>query len=335
VANKFGLTHDEHMTLDMSSHQKTAQWLRASRDAERNKVHDGGIKGLNLTHYKDIAVKLDGLQVGMHGILSKANIGKSTLLTSMAIDVMDTASASSPVKSIIYTFDDDIDYMRHMLVAFKAKVSRKGVDRRNDHPEQSRKVEAAYEELQDYAERGLFVVKGVEDIRTLEELIDDIENENNLLMSLGYDNPKMCVFLDGQANLDTSISNIREANIAKASKLQEVAKLLKIPIVLTLEVPKLNGKWRPGKEDVMESVKYSFNCVSMIALSPVDDETEHGDGYPVMSLEFVKNKFGGFKGTLFALRKGSQAYFEMATREQEQGFQNMAIAFEKSYGAKK
>ena len=322
--SQFGMTKEEAMEQTKTSAQRTADWLRLKRSEERNKVFKHGIKGLRLNHYKQIAEMTSGVRPGMWGLLAKSHIGKTTLLVSMCGDML---RSNDGVKCIMYAFDDDKDYMRHMLIAFLSEVDKNEVDCKASTICRQEKVDKAYAELVGYAESGRFILKDYDDIEHFDDLLADMKAEIK-------DCNEMCVFLDGQANLDCDVRDIRAANVYKANMLKRVSNQLKMPVLLTLEVPKTSSIWRPEKEDVMESVKYTFNCVVIIAISLINKDTYSEPGYTVLVMDLVKNKFGKYKDYIFAMLQGEYARLMMAKEAEKAGFMALATDFDDSWSNK-
>ena len=204
----FGHTEEEIAQIEMTDSEKVALWLAERRQEERNRVYEGGIKGYRLNHYRAIAEQTRGVQPGLWGLLAKSHIGKTTLLTSLCVDVL---RSNKNVKVVFYSFDDDVDYIRHMMIAFMAQVTKKRVDCKTNFTGEEQRVDAAYNELINYAMEDRFVIKDYDSIDHFDKLTEDIK-------SMQSEDKKLCVFLDGQANLDCDIRDLRAQNVYKQIK---------------------------------------------------------------------------------------------------------------------
>lgn len=322
---------------DGNACSSTADYLRSTFMHEKNKVYKDNVKGIPLTRYHDIANKTGGIQPGIWSILSKANVGKTTLLMSMAVDMLETAckKGNKPVKVVVYTFDDSDDDVRWMLVAAIAGVNKDIVDRKRLSPADDAKVEDAYNFLITLSEAGLFCLRSFRDIQDVDALLDDIKMQDTQMKAM-MPEAKLAVFMDGQSNLSCKGRDIREMNINKANLAMQIAADLKFPFLVSLEVPKLNNRWRPIKEDSAESVKYAYNSKVSICMSPIDDRTEEEPGYTVIMMKIDKNKFSGFKGSVFGYLEGGKARFRMANDDEKTGIWNRVQEFNKRfYGGKR
>jgi len=188
----------------------TAKWLRSSYKDEKDKVFDGGVKGIPLTRYKRIEEKTSGLQPGIYAIQAKSHCGKTTLLTSLCVDVMNTSvEKKSLVKNVFYTFDDSRDDIRWMMLACMTEISKHQVDRKRTTVEKENAVEEAYEFLGRQAEEGLFIMKGAGQINSLDQLLEDIQHQHDTMKIMFKDNCKLAVYVDGHSKLSAPGSNPR------------------------------------------------------------------------------------------------------------------------------
>lgn len=293
-----------------------------------------GCIGYSLDRYSLISEKINGIQSGMHCIVAKANIGKTTFLTCLAMDVLFSNIPHKPVKILFYTFDDTKEDITQNIWAYLSNyeklqgnagitVHKDEVVKKRHIPQKEVIISKSHDALMAFVDRKYFKLRDIDDCGTFESMMSDICLEYSA-------DDRIMVFVDGLANVmvETIKSENKVAqNDHKSLEIKKLCNALNIPVIITCEVPKSAG-YRPVKEDIKESVRYSFDAKVIICLSPVNDDAFKTRANPVVMMHFDKNKRGGFKGSVFATFRGPLATYMMEPEDSCDRFQNMADEYD-------
>jgi len=166
--------------------------------------------------------------------------------------------------------------------------------------------------LLNWAESGRLDIRDIEDANTAGKV-------ENIIRATCERFPNVLVVIDALFNLDIedqTAGGIREANIARANLLKQLADVYKVPIFTTAEIRKADSKTGPRDMrnpprmgDIMESGKFAYNANVVFMLYPFNHEafTDNGNNSPSLVIEVVKNKLSSWKGQrYFDFYKSSQ-----------------------------
>lgn len=294
------------------------------RDSEKDLY--GKLKGYSLWHYKDLSAAIDGWQYGMHCIVARSNVGKTSLLLSLACDLL--LCPQNEVSIVIYTLDDNKEEAINYVLSFLCDLPRNIVDRKRYKPEDEQIVKMGYEKLEMLSKDGRLDILDFSEVSKWSDILSDIRRRKQ-------ESPNLCVFIDGFSHAEYSEIPERKAwNAQKSLDLKQLAAELLIPITITCEVPK-SATYRPKKEDIMESVRFSFDCRLCLCLSAINNEAYKTGSFPTIVIEFDKNKLSSFKGSLFALFKSSRSRFEILPEEEYKELYKVKEKFDKEIGKAK
>ena len=235
---------------------------------EEDKLNDGDkILGYGGIRYKPLIDDLDGIQEGITIVLAQSNVGKTTMLLSMAIDIVENhCKDAKPPRVAIYTFDDPLKKCFRNLISCITQIPRKIISRKRVTPEKEEQVKAGKDALEGLMNAGIVDILCRKNIETWGNFVANVEKQYQI-------NPKLIVVIDGISQIEYDKATKRlESNEAKSSDLKALAARLNIPILLSQEVPKGNIV-RPTKEDVAETRRWCYDADVIICLSNLDNKT--------------------------------------------------------------
>lgn len=285
----------------------------------------GTLLGLPLSRFADMARELDGIQPGLYLVGAHANVGKSALLSNIALDVLQ----ASPEASVLYFSMDDtgsttIDRMVAILAydsvqkstgdagaRERGKVAINSLRHKIHDPELRRAKAEAVRVLSQYAEAGRLDVLDRDDS-------NDARGIEAVIEGRARPGAPLVVIVDALYNVDTGEDwgGLREANIARANWLQAIGQRYNLTIICSSELRKRNTTGKPTADeaptldDLMESGKYSYAANVVMLLYPEDRamfyEGQRRDGRhaapdclpPRLIIDFAKNKLSSFRGKM-------------------------------------
>ena len=292
-------------------------FLDKKYENDKKRIATGGIRGYKLNTYHSIAKKLHGIQEGIMSIIAKSNIGKTAFETSLGLDLIE----SNPDLSVaFYTFDDSKDKIIDNLISNMTSISKAKVNCNwNRTQEQDAAIREAYNILKMYSDDGRLDIKEFNEIKHIDDLLVDVREKHSW-------NPNLVVIIDGIALLGTSEKNIIESENHKSMEFKHICNELKIPIILTLELPK-NAFHRPTRDDGKNSGRYAYDAQVVLCISEVDEKHKEQNIEPALLMDFDKNKFGS-KFTEYALLVGEYARYDMIDDFDRQDYKNRMIQYD-------
>ncbi|WP_422661705.1 DnaB-like helicase C-terminal domain-containing protein (plasmid) [Paenibacillus sp. EC2-1] len=297
------------------------------------------VKGFT-TGFAGIDAALEGLQTGFHMVGGDSNIGKTSFIGQMAVNV---ATMNPDAYVIDMSLDDPLHDKISRIIASKNRVLINAVKtpmkylkypnmlkRRGDGLKGLRKMVNCYKAYdQNHS-------TDVDDIR------QTVERHMVLLKEKG-EKRRVVLFIDNFHDLTTSAREATGSDKAKydylAQYISDMATKLDIPIVCTGEFKKLNGFRRPGIDDLRESVKIKYEAKSvMLCYNEVSLKGEAASVYfekagdpakqPVFEVKFAKNKYSKFKGRVFFEGYPEMAYFVEADEASTKRYNNVIYSNE-------
>ena len=275
------------------------------------------------TGFKSFNKAFDGgLKSGFIIIAGDSNIGKSAMISQLAINI---SSLNQNAYVMDFSLDDPMPDKLSRIVACENKIPINAVK----SPE-------------NYSQYPYMLLKRLEGINNLRRKTDryaaydatfgtDVETIEKEIIKLKveFDSKK----IDKQ--IVAFIDNFHDLTIAAhpgwedkkkfdflAQKISDMATNLDIPIVCSAEFRKLNGTNRPCIDDIREAVKIKYEAKAIILChSDVHAKGENAQIFfnrkempgmkcPVFETQFAKNKMGGFKGRVFFKSFPELAYME-------------------------
>lgn len=288
---------------------ETAAEIRNRTKAEAEaRTHN--LIGLEFEGFPFFTKLTDGLQNGLYLIPARTNIGKTAFLSAFTYAILKNVENSPAV--MVFSLDDSKEdfYFRLLSQCSGLPINDLKLPRtRIVTDEDIAKRNHGYEALSAFDDR--FSLFDIDDIhppqRSSKTAFDVLENMVKRQHTAAAGKP-FVLWIDGLHNLDvgSESQDKRAENIDRAQKVQELADVLKIPIVCTVETRKptvqevLSNRPNKGLDDIMESGKYAFNASVVFKLTTLP-EGLLGIKEPesVVCLTFAKNKRSGYKGDLF------------------------------------
>jgi hypothetical protein len=245
--------------------------------------------GFPLTRFKELAGHVDGLQPGFYLLGAESNIGKTAVLTNMALDVLDT----NPDVSVMYfSLDDSRKYTAYRFLSIMTQLSINDTHKQQTDPSKAAILKDGRAKLIDLARSKRLLVKDTSEVCTADQLKAEIQ--------AFADKSKLVVFIDGLYNLEVgdNIGAIREANIERARLVKQLVDIYRIPVLTTGELRKKTkeeGKDKaPTVHDLMETGKFAYNANVVWLLYGKTEDLKSDE--PTLTLEYVKNKLSDYKG---------------------------------------
>ena len=257
-------------------------------------------KLLGLKSFKSFDAKLNGIQNGLIMIGGEPNIGKSALLISL---VMLLLQRNDNMYLLYFTIDDPIFTTVSRFVANHAALPINVVGNPNYN---IMKANLPAHIKQDYAnrrekaltflrERSSFInLKDVADASTIEQVEDTIKNIAPLTQG-----KQLVVVVDSVHNLRSN-KRLGERQLYEyiSNKLNKIANTYKCPVIASAHITKsaIKDKQYDGTA-FKETVEFFFDSKLMIMVATDDTVDETRDDLE-LKLLFVKNKMSSFRGAL-------------------------------------
>lgn len=262
--------------------------LMEKYELEKNRA--SALLGYPMTKFKNLCENIDGLQPGLYIIGAETNVGKTALLTNIALDLMDT---NPEVRVLYFSLDDSWSVITNRFLGILTGLELNKVQRKQASAVDAIKVRDAYQELACLANDGRLYIKDLSEVTNF--------NQAEAVVRELYDDGNLAVFIDGLYNLEVEGigGGIREVNIERANKLKLLVDTYRIPLICTAELRKktkeegINKK--PTVSDIMETGKFGYNANVVWLLSADYKESKDGDEFE-LSLNYEKNKLSHFKG---------------------------------------
>jgi len=247
--------------------------------------------GLPLTKFKTLANNIDGIQPGFYFLGAESNVGKTALLTNLALDVLDT---SSDATVLYFSLDDSRLYTTYRCLSILTGFHINSVRKPNVNHTDFQTLQAQRNVFLDYVKNERLIMKDLSEVYHMDHLMKFIEAYQN--------RENLVVFVDGLYNLEVDAGKnegIRVQNIEKANKIKLITDKYGIPLIATGDLrKKLKGeskKTKPTMHDLMETGRYAYNA-NVIWLLYANDPDTVNQPYQIIELEYAKNKLSDFKG---------------------------------------
>jgi replicative DNA helicase len=292
------------------------------------------------TGWKDIDDALEGIQPGFHLIAGNSNMGKTSFLSQLEMQLIKT---NPDVHLMSFSLDDPGEEKICRLVACSERV-----------PINAVKNPSKYQHMPQAIQRrntGLYnLVNNVSRIAIYDEasIYSTVENlmakVNATIQGFAnsYNPKRVVVTIDNFHDLHTNDPSVGKGDASAkfdflAQYIADTAKQMRIPIICTAEFRKLNSYKRPTIYDIRETVKIQYEAKSiMLCFNEVSMRGEAADVYytdtgkpqrqPVFELHFAKNKYSAFKGRHFFYFRPECAFFDPATTQDRDHYNRVISA---------
>ncbi|MBK9096892.1 MAG: hypothetical protein IPM14_01990 [bacterium] len=247
--------------------------------------------GLPLTKFNTLANNIDGIQPGFYFLGAESNVGKTALLTNLALDVLDT---NSDATVLYFSLDDSRLYTTYRCLSILTGFHINSVRKPNVKHTDFQTLQAQRNVFLKYVKNERLILKDLSEVYHMDHLMKFIEAYQ--------DRENLVVFVDGLYNMEVDAGKnegIRVQNIEKANKIKLITDKYGIPLIATGDLrKKLKGeskKTKPTMHDLMETGRYAYNANVIWLLYPLDHK-EMNETDMILELEFAKNKLSDFKG---------------------------------------
>lgn len=287
--------------------------------------------GYTVPNYPIFNKRLEGMEEGLYVFAGESNSGKTAIVTNLVWDICN--HADNHLFGIYYSLDDNTNEVIPRLIAMNQEIPISVASKPKrylDYVEATKNTEdtdelitrAEYIDLLQKRKNGLsqlkkanqqFMVVDKEKIRNIEELIDHAKKVQTYVKSFNPNN-NIIVAIDSIADLvvDTRKFNTDRERIDYISQtIKKAANIdLKVPILGTYHLRKLNHSGRPTLDDVKESGRLVYEA-SMVFLV-FNDVSKNKEGanifysnpdnefkQPIIELDWAKNKKSSYKGRTY------------------------------------
>ena len=269
---------------------------------EQEKNRESILLGYPLTKFKNLCENIDGLQPGLYIIGAKTNVGKTALLTNIAMDLI---NSNPEVRVLYFSLDDSWSVITNRFLGILTGLELNKVQRMQGCESDAIKVRDAYQELARLADDGRLYIKDLSEVTNF--------NQAEAVLRELYEEGNLAVFIDGLYNLEVEGNGggIRETNIERANRLKLLVDTYRIPLVCTAELRKKTkeeGKDKPPTvSDLMETGKFGYNANVVWLLYPENFSESKGADQFMIKLDYAKNKMSHYKDyqtLIFEKKKG-------------------------------
>lgn len=269
-----------------------------------------GILGYKLSEkFKNIMYKLDGIQPGMYLLGAISNVGKTSLLLNLTKDLVEQ---NKEVQILFFSIDDNFRKIYFRLLAMEAKkeinyVSNIGqnIRFRKDLSEKEKK-----ERLKEIDQAKGRVDKLLERFTLLDEVDgNSLDFIHNTIEQAYKINPKLIVVVDNFHKIRVPSKSGVDAKSKftyLSEGMKEITNTFDIPVLMTVELRKLNGTAKPSPDDLKDTVDLHYDSDVVFMLHSEYERNKDTNKYvvidgvtcPVIDLIVAKNKQSGFKGEI-------------------------------------
>lgn len=292
-------------------------------------AHNKGT-GYMTTDFPLLNAKTEGLEEGLYIFAGESNSGKTAVMTNIIWNYC--KNPKNKLFGIYYSLDDNTNEVIPRLIAMNQKipisVGSKPKRYEDFIQEKSKSTDdadaamcAEYAEYLSKRQRGLrqlkeanrqFLLLDRSKINSLEQLIDHAKKVQNYVKSFDEEN-NIIIAIDSLADLTINgrFNTDKERIDRVAMMIKEAANCtLKVPILTSYHVRKLNHQGRPTLDDIKESSRIVYEAsIAFLVFNDVSKNKQSASVYyttpddnekhPVIELDFAKNKKSSFKGRLY------------------------------------
>jgi replicative DNA helicase len=253
-----------------------------------------------------------GLQNGIILVAAAPNIGKTALLTHMGWSL-----ANGPDKDKVYviyfSLDDTAGQIISRIIAMDQRMPIKTAAYPKSFQNDIHLMTKRNQGLKNLQNAGgRFKVLDQRQGESVEWLDQTVRQHQAMLEEAG-ENRQVVIIIDNFHDLKISQGNFSDEQSAAKYMIDILDKLCKVhrvPVIMSVELKKINGMRRPIPDDIRETVKIQYACEAELLLynevgmkgegaKIYHSQAGGGEKLPVLEARVGKNKFGDFKGRLF------------------------------------
>lgn len=298
----------------------------------------GDLIGLKTTH-QFFDEKMDGLQIGLHMVGGKWNVGKSAFCLDLAMRLIQDEN-----NYVIYFSIDDPAIFKTIprMVANQSKADvnlivkpKFGIEQNETLSEDEKtdityNVEQSINKIRDYSKR--FSLKDAKSGQSLDFILRKIRLCKQRALDLG--NKNLIVFIDFLHMISFQNKEETEKLIHITKELKRATSIYECPIVTTVMGTKSGMEKKSLADTALKGtveLQYEADTINLLETDFYDEHgkmyfyDEEGDPRPIISLNITKNKvLSGFKGKLFYRFYAEQMRFEECAEEEQDKFRKKA-----------
>jgi len=280
----------------------------------RQSYHRRGILGYKLgDQFKGLMNKLDGVQPGLYLCGAISNVGKTSWLLNLCKSLTEN---NDGLQVLFFSIDDNFRKIYFRLLAIETireinYVSNIGqsITYNKEISDEERKKELAL------MDEGKLKLDELLNRFTLLDEVDgnSLEHIEQTIETVFEENPKLVVVVDNFHKIRTPNVGAKEPRnrfTLLSEEMKRITNRFDIPVLMTVELRKLNGNAPPTVDDLKDTVDLHYDSDIVFLLhSDAErnkdsikfvDVVAEGKVYrsPIVDLIVAKNKLSGFKGTI-------------------------------------
>jgi replicative DNA helicase len=257
---------------------------------------------------------MDGIQNMFYILAGETNIGKSSLLLNLALDIV---NSNENVFVLFFSVDDSISQLLPRMVALNTGISINAIanpkykiklreDLSEEEKEKMLRLRGAeLEKLKSMSDR--FAIKEEGEAKRIEQLSKYIKIYKKI-----SEGKQLVVFVDNLHRLTSyKRTETRELYMMISDQLKYWKSQYDIPVITTAELRKTNHTKRPVGDDIKETKDLQFDAdfvgllfndyyinpnTNLKFVRDVNAEDAFG---PIVELNVIKNKTSSFKSRLY------------------------------------
>jgi len=256
---------------------------------------------------------MDGLQIGLHEVGGKWNVGKSSFILNLALNLLENEN-----NYVLYFSIDDPSIFKTIprAVSSSSKIDvnkvlkpRFGIERNETLTEEEKTsftlaIEKAIKKIRGYSER--FSLKDAKYGQDLNFILNNIKLCKQRALDLG--NKNLIVFIDFLHMVKVSSREETEKLIKIVESLKIASTIYEAPIVTTVMSTKSGAQQKHFQDDSIKGaveLQYAADSICLLETDFYDDRgqmyfyDDEGLARPIISVNVTKNKLSGFKGKIF------------------------------------
>jgi KaiC/GvpD/RAD55 family RecA-like ATPase len=262
---------------------------------DSQKLKMGETKGFLLNHFPLLEKGIDGVQSGLWLIAGNTNIGKTSFLVNLSLDLL---KSNDEMKVLFFSIDDSIGTIIKRIVSNLGEMRIEETYKRSDDKDKESRKLIVRDTLLEW-DRGnrlkIIDVKYAESIDKLKDFC--IKNKAD----------KMAIIIDGVNYLSCGKKEGLERDIYISTEIKNLSSVLDCPIITTCESRKssdtkdLSPEKLSTREISVEDIKgsttigYKADLITSISLvNPAEWEKDDAEFRVLIS----KNKWGSGKGRI-------------------------------------
>ena len=280
-----------------------------------------GLLGYKLEgSFKALEKNLDGVQAGMYLVGAIANVGKTTWLLNLSKALI---SGNKGLNVLFFSIDDHFKKIYFRLLAMEANIEINKVANIGEKVRKNKDLSS--EQKENYLKN--FNISKEKTDKLLENLILLDETDGNSLDFIKQVTESAYLKNDNLVVIVDNFHKIRTPGVSTDAKtrftyLSEEMKALsnkyEIPLLMTVELRKLNHNSAPNPDDLKDTVDLHYDCDVTFMLHSESERKEDSDRYrqlgekryPIIDIHIQKNKISDFKGKLEYILMPDKAIYQ-------------------------